>query len=152
MNMGMYTELNIGVELDIVGRQDVIDILNYMSLTGEKEGLDMSKYNHKLFATDRWKWMLNGSSYYFDAQPHCEFIYDKISNSYFLTCIFNIKNYSDEIECFLDFLSPYISSNGFIGYKRYEEQYAPTLLFKGYGGIKEINPNIQEDEDVIECL
>lgn len=41
-----------------------------------------------------------------------------------------LKNYDSEIEEFLDWLEPYIGTEGFIGYMRYEEWEDPTLHMK----------------------
>lgn len=124
--MGMYTELNIGLELSKDTPEEVINIINYM-ISGE--GSDMpTTPNHPLFSTDRWDFMLTCSSYYFNAQPVHKFEYDEIGECWFLTSISNLKNYNSEIEKFLDWISPYINDNGFFGYMRYEEDDFPTLL------------------------
>lgn len=38
-------------------------------------------------------------------------------------------NYDSEIKHFLDWLAPYIETNGFIGYTKYEEFEDPTLIY-----------------------
>ena len=51
--------------------------------------------------------------------------YDKIAKCWFLTTCFNLKNYDQEIEKFLDWLCPYIQTEGYIGTYWYEEQEEP---------------------------
>lgn len=41
----------------------------------------------------------------------------------------NLKNYDNEIDKFLHWLAPYIDTEGFIGYTRYEEYDDPTLIY-----------------------
>ncbi|RUS01125.1 hypothetical protein EFW58_01156 [Bacillus velezensis] len=44
----------------------------------------------------------------------------------------NLKNYDNEIENFIEWISPFIykkDGNYFIGYKRYEEDKEPELIF-----------------------
>ena len=49
---------------------------------------------------------------------------------YFLNVRCNLKNYYSEIELFLDWLCPYMETEGFIGYMRYEECDDPVLIYK----------------------
>lgn len=142
--MGMYTELNIGVELKRDTPQEVIDVIDYMA--GNKETIENIP-NHPLFDTSRWAYLLRASSYYFDAQPINHFKRDDITGTYFLTSVSNLKNYHSEIELFLDWISKYIDTDGFIGYKRYEESRYPTLIinqetsiiFRNMGGFEDKN-------------
>ena len=136
--MGMYTELNIGVEFKEDLPPEFVEVLEYLT---NFDYLDdwQPKVKHSLFNTERWRRMLFSASYYFDAKPHSEFVFDKISNSWFLTCVFNMKNYDSEIELFLDFIVPQLSyrEKTFIGYKRYEADIDPTLLYVEYGKLIE---------------
>ncbi len=123
--MGMYTELNIAVEL--VNDSEVLDILKYMLTTSE----DATKPNHipyhPLFNTARWRYMLQSDSFYFSGQASSQLF--KHLDYYYLNVRCNLKNYEDEIEEFLNWLAPYIKDYGFIGYMRYEEDEYPTLIF-----------------------
>ena len=84
---------------------------------------------------------MDGSSYYFDAQPHFLFRWDNISKAYFLTVGLNIKNYSNEIRTFIKLIEPYILSYGHIGHIRYEEAEYPTLLMMDeHQKITEVTP------------
>jgi hypothetical protein len=134
--MGMYTELVCAFELKKDTPQDVIDILRFM--TGEQVGCNLSKINaHPLFQTDRWRFMLQCDSYYFEGQTHSEVKRDTVSGednpSYFVTIRCNLKNYNDEIDKFIDWVKTYIEYAGhdeyFIGYQRYEENKDPELIY-----------------------
>ena len=54
---------------------------------------------------------------------------------YFLNVRCNLKNYHEEIEKFMNWLCPYIETEGFLGYMRYEECDNPTLIYKENGEI-----------------
>jgi len=130
--MGMYTELNIGVELKKDTPDQIIKILDYM-VKGEGE---YTKTDHNMFNTSRWDWMLrSGGSYYFDGKPQLSWHKDEITGSYFLSVRTNIKNYSSELEEFLDFIVPYIDTVGYLGTYRYEENENPTLVYNMGGKI-----------------
>ena len=131
--MGMYTELVLGVE--VVPNTKVINILRYM-LSSEIKSVCVD-INHPLFSTPRWASMLLCDSYYFDGQTDSKLVCDERSKSYYLNVRCNLKNYENEIEQFLDWLCPYIVTDGFLGYKRYEESYSPTLIYKE-GGLLNI--------------
>ena len=126
IHMGMYTELNIGLELKKDTPDEVINIIEYM--ISDKEQDRPTTPNHPLFSTNRWDVMLTCGSYYFNAKPVHRFEYDEIGRCWFLTNVSNLKNYNSEIEKFLDWISPYINDDGFFGYMRYEEDAMPTLL------------------------
>lgn len=125
--MGMYTELVLGVE--IVPDDNVIGILRHM--LDEIDHFD-GDYSHPLFETPRWSYMLNCGSWYFDGQTDSKLFTRKLCDyvAYFLNVRCNLKNYDDEIELFLDWLNPYIKTQGFLGYYRYEEFENPTLIYK----------------------
>ena len=125
--MGMYTELNLGVE--IANNLNIIHDLKIM--LGEIDGDIVS--NHDLFKTRRWDYMLLSDSYYFDGQTDSKLFRDDLDSNdpmYYLNVRCNLKNYDNEIKLFLDWLCPYILTEGFLGYMRYEESYAPTLIYK----------------------
>jgi len=124
--MGMYTEVNIGVKLRKDTPKMTLDILSYM--VDNKR--PFSNCEHPLFLTPRWENMLHGDSYYFDTIPSVRWEYDKIAEAWFLSAVSNIKNYDNEWEKFLDFLGPYIETEGYLGTYRYEEYEDPTLLYR----------------------
>jgi len=133
-NMGMYTELVLGVEVRFNENHHedklALNALKHMSIRSDEKYLRL-KPDHELFKTSRWEWMFWGGSYYFNGQPHTIFRWDDIAGSYFLTTRFNIKNYKNEIEKFLDFISPYVVVDGdsFSGYMRYEENEHPSMIY-----------------------
>lgn len=126
--MGMYTELNIGVS--IKNYEEVIQKLQFMLGDSDKD----VNIDHPLFGeAKRWECMLQCGSYYFDGQPDSKLYRDDLYENdpmYFLNVRCNLKNYGDEIKLFLDWLCPYINTEGFLGYTRYEEADNPTLIYK----------------------
>lgn len=131
--MGMYTELNIGVR--ICPTPAVVQKLNYM-LDEDTEDIHIE---HPLFTDQtRWAYMLLGDSYYFDGKCDSKLFIDYLypdEPMYFLNVRCNLKNYNEEIEKFMDWLCPYIYTEGFLGYKRFEEYDDPTLIYKEDGKI-----------------
>lgn len=123
--MGMYTELNIGVNLQPDTPDNIINILNCM--LGDIDDVEVT--DHPLFSTRRWKVMLCCDSYYFDGHTDSSMVRDNISGEYELNVRCNLKNYNNEIDEFLDFIRPYLRTEGFMGYMRYEECDDPTLLY-----------------------
>lgn len=130
--MGMYTELVLGVEL--TSEPTVIDTLRLM-LDNDAENKVVT-IDHPLFSTSRWAYMLLCDSYYFDGQTDSKLVYDALSKSYYLNVRCNLKNYDNEIELFLDWLCPYIKTEGFLGYSQYEGNNNPILIYKENGEIR----------------
>lgn len=123
--MGMYTELNLGMK--IYPDEEVLKKLKFM-LNESEEDVEI---DDPFFKDDiNWKWMLIDSSYYFDGQSDSKLIYDDIIKYYFLNVRCNFKNYHNEIKLFLEWLCPYIVTEGFLGYMWYEENDAPTLIYR----------------------
>ena len=131
--MGMYTELNIGVQ--IVNDEKVIKKLNYMLNESDKD----IQIEHPLFDDNRrWRYMLKCDSYYFDSQTDSKLYRDDLYKDdpmYFLNVRCNLKNYNNEIKLFFDWLCPYIMTDGLLGYMRYEDAENPTLIYKENGKI-----------------
>lgn len=127
----MYTELVLGIDLVRDTSKEVIDILEFM-ISGAFEDPEPIVPDHTLFKTDRWRTMLQSDSYYFggfsnsliDAQRFKEDVYKLSIRS-------NLKNYDSEIELFLNWLSHYIETHGFIGYVKHEEYDNPWLIYHG---------------------
>lgn len=132
--MGMYTELICAFELKNDTPKEVLDILMFM--LDEKED-HPELPNHPLFEEgSRWGFMLVCDSYYFDGTTHSQLKVDYLHGHdkpmYYLTVRSNFKNYENEIDNFIDWLKPYIvkdKENMFIGYKRYETENEPTLIY-----------------------
>ncbi|MBU8573712.1 hypothetical protein [Bacillus pumilus] len=129
--MGMYTELVCAFELIKETPSHIIETLEFMS--GQREEHPIELPANKLFwEGDKWKWMLQTDSYYFDGKTHSEIENDTLVGGRYVTIRCNLKNYNDEIENFIDWISPYIQKDYdhyFIGYKRYEDDKEPTLIF-----------------------
>jgi len=127
--MGMYTELNYNTELKQSTPTDVIVLLEYM--VGERDNFIGLLPDNPLFEdTGRWPFMLRCDSYYFDADTHSTLRFDEISMSYYLCIQTNLKNYSAEIENFIDWIAPYIEQHdgAYLGFYRYEESDWPILI------------------------
>jgi len=126
--MGMYTEFHFNVELKQNAPRSVIEVLEYMLGTREKRP---ELPDHPLFATSRWRIMLQMDSYYFDADTYSTLRFDEISNAYYLCVRCNLKNYDNEIELFINWINPYIDAfeDDFLGFSRYEETESPKLIF-----------------------
>ena len=125
--MGMYTVLVMNCR--IKAPKDVIDILEYMTLQSDGDTSALNLPDHPLFKTARWDWMMHGQSCYFDELTDSKLLYDETFGEYYLSVAFNIKNYNDEIQKFLDWIEPYMRTTGFIGYTRYEECEDPALIY-----------------------
>lgn len=124
--MGMYTELHFNSELKKDTPEDVINILKFMVDGGDEP----DTLEHDLFNAERWRFMLQCDSYYFDADTHTTLRYDDIAKSYFLCIRTNLKNYDSEIEKFIDWIMPYLDKfdGDFLGFYRYEEHEQPILI------------------------
>jgi len=131
--MGVYTELNIGVDLALSTPGNVIKILDYM--LGDEE-VDVEIPDHPLFQTERWRYMLRSDSSYFDGRTDSSMVRDAVTGVYALNVRCNLKNYDGEISKFLDFIFPYVRTYGFIGYTRYEEFELPYLIWRGNDGMR----------------
>ena len=130
--MGMYTQLVLGVELKTGTPETVINILEHMIRHGSKDQR-ITLPDHEFFQCNRWNFMLCYDSYYFDWQTRFNLDRDDLYKNrpkYFLTGCSNLKNYDGEIAKFLSWLAPYIDTNGFLGFTRYEEAGTPTLIYK----------------------
>lgn len=126
--MGMYTELNINVCLKDDVPKWVIDILKFQ--VGDIKDMPQIT-DHNLFNCHRWEWMLRMDSYYFDADTHSTLRFSDNARCWYLNVQCNLKNYDNEIDEFIDFIKPYVDTDGFWGHKRYEEFDDPTLIYDG---------------------
>lgn len=125
--MGMYTELDLKVAIE--DEPTVVNILKDLATTDGSLTIK-NRLDHPFFKTARCDIIGHGGSYYFDGQPYIQFKYDEIAKCWFLTTCFNLKNYDREIEKFLDWLCPFILTEGYIGTYWYEEAFAPTEIYK----------------------
>ena len=132
--MGMYTELSLGVKFKPETPGNIIAAIEIM--TQYNYNKPMAPNQHPLFKTDLWWRMLKSKgSYYFDRQPNLIWYYNSNGANWCLSFTNNIKNYCDEWEHFLNFIAPYVESEGFIGTLRYEKDDYPKLVFCKHGNI-----------------
>lgn len=131
--MGMYTELVLGCKLREETPQEVIDAIAFM--VRPKSMFEVAPANLPGGEDTRIVWMFNsGGSYYFGAHSgEVKFSFDEIANSWRLTARFNIKNYSNEIELFLNWLHPYVEQGSgnrdWYAAVTYEEAEQPTIYY-----------------------
>jgi hypothetical protein len=130
--MGMYTAFHFNVELKSDVPLSVLTILKYMVRSQPGEQLQVSLPNHPLFSETRWRFMLQCDSYYFSEDTYSTIRYDEIGSCWYLCIRCNFKNYSNEIELFLNWIDPYLANvpGDFLGFYRYEEAREPTLIYK----------------------
>lgn len=124
--MGMYTELVISTR--VKDSPDIATILKFMlTHVGKPEILP----NHPLFETDRWQFMLTMCSHYFVPRAMHLFEFDDIAKYWCFISRSDFKNYDNEIEKFIDWISPHleVEPGEMIGYYRYEESSEPTVIY-----------------------
>lgn len=100
-----------------------------------EESTDVPVSNHPLFNTESWRVMLIKEISYFPGGSFHLLSYND-TLGYDLTVRSSLKNYDKEIELFLDFVNPYIETEGFIGYIMHEECDWPTLIYHVNGEIQ----------------
>ena len=94
--------------------------------------------------------MLVSDSYYFDSRTDSSMIMNTISKRYELNVRCNLKNYDYEISLFLNFIQPYLNTNGFIGYTRYEEHENPMLIYNTMEGIELISIDNMSTKELLD--
>ena len=127
--MGMYTELILGCSLKENTPNEVIEVLKFMCGQTEEKPL-----NFPFKDGSRIEWMLRGGSAYFPCN-HCEFSLGEFyKNTWTLNTRSNIKNYSLEIQEFLEWLKPYVYGgsgiNNMYAIVMYEEDEKPKMYYK----------------------
>lgn len=114
--MGMYTELFICTNLR--DDKECIDILKYMIEPVVSCGIPKLP-NHDLFKNgNRWEWMLHSCSHYFVPRSSSLLEYSESGGKWAFINRSDLKNYSSEIQLFVDWLMPYIDTDDeeMIGY------------------------------------
>lgn len=149
--MGMYTKINIILKLRKDTPKQVEEIVKSM-FDGDtvedmkSKGIELPE--HKFFEDDRRVWFpRSGGSCYFTGTANSAIKYRNVDNKMVLHIDTDFKNYQEEIDLFLDWISHYVDAenNEFLGYSRYEEFYNPTLYFFQNGKITSfVNNNIEE--------
>lgn len=124
--MGKFTEINVCFDLIKDTPKNVSDILKYLIECNEEPTV-LPK--HEFFNCERWGVVACCDSYYFDGMTNSKIVFDDILKCYKVNIRANLQNYDDEIDKFLHWLVPYIATEGFIGYTRYEEYDVPSLIY-----------------------
>ena len=133
--MGMYTELVLAIEVKADTPESVLNDLR----TSAKSGA-IGKFS-----------FFHRDSYYFRGDSAVTFRYDDIGRAWYLTLRCNLKNYNSEIENFCEWLCNYVYMDGdeFAGYKRYEEDPSPTLIYFTPKGVRYVTtttpPEVSND-------
>ncbi len=128
--MGMYTELVLAVSLEELPEYHE----RVLKWFGEPLNPLELKSEHPFFKCERWDTLGRYGLYH----RHYNFQKDKYSDFHCLDIRCELKNYDDEIEKFLDWISPYLI-DGFCGYMRHETREEPTLIYSSKRKIVFIN-------------
>lgn len=145
--MGMYTELILKCDLkDDIPEKSLRIIQNLFNPEGtciDAECIE-DLPNHPFFKCTRWSHIGNSSSYYHHPKA---FSHLEKGLGFYLFTRSDLKNYDNEIENFLDWISPFIreSEDKCVGWKWYEEDDVPTLLIFDGKKINEPNNNVVND-------
>jgi hypothetical protein len=128
--MGYYTEFVFAASLKETVPNEIVDILK-MVVEGPPVEMDI---DHPFFKCDRWRWFGSRSSQYFGyTQPVSSVDYDKTARQWMVSIRCSLKNYTGEIEKFVDWLIPWIEGGsgecGLLGYSIPEDGDIPTLFY-----------------------
>jgi len=123
--MGMYTELIFKARLIDDAPEEVVNIVNFL-FSGKLAPKHLPTPDHKFFNCPRWTQVGNSSSFY-----HIPIASSVVYDNYIFSRS-DLKNYDNEIELFLDWINPYLDNftGDCIGWTWYEEDMAPTLIYK----------------------
>ena len=134
--MGNYTELYLSCRLKEGLSKEVVDVLDYLFNKDTNEELPEAPEelpDHAFFKCERWECIGNSSSHYFVPFATSNLKFNNISNCFSLTTRSDLKNYNQEIEKFLNWISEYIEysyiDNEHFGHFRNEIDKIPTLIF-----------------------
>ena len=123
----MYTELIFGASLKSNTPTDVINAISYMI------GEPTDKPSNYPFDDNDMDVLLSSSYYFGVSLPVRKFWYDTITESWCLSTRSNVKNYSNEIERFLEWIKPYIESGSgnreMYAIVIYEDAETPTIYY-----------------------
>lgn len=159
--MGMYTEFIFGCTLSKDTPKVCLDALDYV-INGE-EGHIYDRWNNETKTQETLKYerttpqneidafideydlyrLFCCSSFYFGVfEPVHKFLYDHIADAYMISTRANCKNYTGQIEKFIEYIKPYVESGaGFpheiFAYVQYEESEFPTVY--GTDGVYHID-------------
>jgi hypothetical protein len=128
--MGMYTELVLKCETKEDIPKEIKSVLEFLFGNGESP---LETPSHPFFMLPRWKAVGHCSSYYHHPKRVFNIVESPIWDSMYIFSRSDLKNYDGEIEAFIDWITPYLQTYGktCIGWKWYEEDAEPTLIFVG---------------------
>ena len=130
--MGMYTEFILGCAFSKNTPKALTDALDYViNDTDAPEDPEVTK----LLEEYDMDYLFNSCSYYFGAPCSGKFYFDELGDQYRISTRSNLKNYEDQIERFIEYITPYVdygSGDGhdIFAYVHYEEDPFPTLYGK----------------------
>lgn len=118
--MGMYTEIYVNVDLKKETPQEIIDTLKQICANEQPDGFPEESLL-----------LFNDRSYYTPCTYVRSLTYDEISQRWSFLGKGDLMNRNQEIEHFFDWLMPWVEGypGDFVGYRRYEEDQEPTLVF-----------------------
>lgn len=128
----MYTKLTVDLRLDENNKhyEKVKNVLNMMLVDEERDiDKEIKFFGHPFFETRRWEGMFSSSSSYFDDHDDGFLLNNR------LYVDFDMKNYDNEIQKFLDWIHPYTTSRGKVGVYRYEEYMVDSDVIFNDGGF-----------------
>lgn len=130
--MGMYTELFLQLKLKDDLPTEIVQTLRYMLDN------DCGAPKEPPFDASRWNWMLRCSSHYHYPYAHSfldEPTYNGDSYHFFVRCDF--KNYSGELEGFLEWIAPYVETQDlhYQGHWMYEGMEHPKRIIFNDGVV-----------------
>lgn len=133
--MGMYTELVLNLTVKASIPADALTVLRHLA-NGDEAPVALP--DHPFFRCDRWSMVMRCSSHYFIPFALSRLESPEYVKDHYLSTRSDLKNYSDEIDLFVDWLAPYMDAlpGSFLGYKRYEEDDDPTLLYRTTDGVE----------------
>lgn len=131
--MGMYTKLQCNLKLKEDIPQEILETINALN---NSEELPI-KLEHEFFNSPGLSYMFNMCSHYFTGTTNTQLRFNGYQYIWHIDC--DLKNYNNEIELFLDWISPYVEAeeNEFVGYSMYEENKdSPNLIFYKKGKLE----------------
>lgn len=130
--MGMYTELVLKCEV----RGDAPDLVKkVVRHLFNNEDAPAELPDHEFFSCHRWEMIGSCASAYHHPEAVKSLVKYHWSEDINIFSRSDLKDYGDEISKFIDWITPYVSASGetCIGWKWYEEDEKPTLIFINSG-------------------
>lgn len=125
--MGIYTRFQIAVALKPDTPREVTGVIRFLCRDIE---FPTTIPNHPFFLSPRWNGVGSCSSAYHDWIAAARVgVAEHDEKSLWFTLICDIKDYGGETDLFCEWIAPYVETTGFAGYKRYEEDDFPSLLW-----------------------